>query len=116
MQVYCSVPLILRDKMIMGCQNLGRNEAPHHVTLLWKTQTPSSSRAVTSPAKEQPDLLQSSSVPWVKVIVIGMEVALSMPSRKIYFSILQIIALFSTPQIITAVEPSPIALQPTHPR
>lgn len=116
MQVYCSVPLILRDKMIMGCQNLGRNETPHRITLLQKTQTPSSSGAVTSPAKEQPNLLPSSSVPRVKVTVIGTEVALSMPSRKICFSILQIIALLSTLQVISDVEASPIAPQPTHPR
>lgn len=26
MRVYCLVPLILRDKMITGCQSLGRKE------------------------------------------------------------------------------------------
>lgn len=113
MQVYCSVPLILSDKMITGCQNLGRSEASRCTTSPGKTQPPGSSGTVTCPAPLHPDPQPPSSMPRVKVTVIKTELALCTPSRKTFQCFADDYPAFCSPG--SGVEPSPVALQASHP-
>lgn len=84
MWVYCLVPLILRDKMITGCQRLGRKEGSKLCARepCCRDTNPSGFGTVTSLAVEQPDLHLSSRMPGEKILGIQIQITSATPSKK----------------------------------